>query len=70
MALPELASSTPLPVEVEAYCVKCKATLKMMSAQIVTTKSGKLAAHGKCPVCGAPMMKFVPAPGPGDPFGL
>ncbi len=70
MALPELASSTPLPVEIEAYCVKCKATRKMAGAQMVTTKSGKLAAQGKCPVCGTTMMKFLPAPSPGEPFGL
>jgi hypothetical protein len=61
MALPEPASSAQLPAEIEAYCVKCKATRKMADPQLVTTKNGKLAAKGKCPVCGTTMMKFLPS---------
>jgi ssDNA-binding Zn-finger/Zn-ribbon topoisomerase 1 len=61
MALPDAGASTPLPAEVEAYCVKCKAVRKMVEVQLVTTKNGKQAAKGKCPVCGTTMMKFLPS---------
>jgi hypothetical protein len=53
--------ATQLPEEIEAYCVKCKAPRKMAEPQLVTTKNGKPAAKGKCPVCGTTMMKFLPA---------
>jgi len=67
--------TAPQPVamqnEVEAYCVKCKGTRKMLDAQVVTNKNGKPAAKGKCPVCGTTMMKFLssktaPAPAPAE----
>ena len=58
MALPE-TTPTQAPAEVEGYCVKCKATRKMTEVQIVSTKNGKPAAKGKCPVCGTTMMKFL-----------
>ncbi len=61
MALPDAGPSTELPADLEAYCVKCKASRKMVAAQVVTTKNGKLAAKGKCPVCGTTIMKFVPS---------
>lgn len=60
MAMPE-TTSTQAPAEVEAYCVKCKAARKMTEIQVVTTKNGKPAAKGKCPVCGTTMMKFLPS---------
>jgi hypothetical protein len=53
--------ATQLPADLEAYCVKCKATRKMTDPQLVTTKNGKPAAKGKCPVCRTTMMKFLPA---------
>lgn len=56
MATPE---TTQAPAELEAYCVKCKTTRKMTEIQMVTTKNGKPAAKGKCPVCGTTMMKFL-----------
>jgi hypothetical protein len=57
------AASPPaqVPPDTEAYCVKCKATRKMVDGQVVTTKNGRPAAKGKCPVCGTTMMKFLPA---------
>lgn len=63
MAMPESTpqTTTQAPADVEAYCVKCKTTRKMTEAQLVTTKNGKPAAKGKCPVCGTTMMKFLPA---------
>ena len=51
--------SSLLPEHVDAYCVKCKTTHAMVSAQLVTTRTGKLAARGKCQVCGATMMKML-----------
>lgn len=61
MALPESTPPTTAAPDVDAYCVKCKANRKMVEAQIVTTKNGKPAAKGKCPVCGTTMMKFLPS---------
>lgn len=58
MALPP-AGSAPALTNVEGYCVKCKASRKMAAVQMVTTKNGKPAAKGKCPVCGTTMMKFL-----------
>ncbi len=47
--------------EVKAYCMKCKAERVMQNVQIVTTKNGRPAANGVCPVCGTKMFKFLPA---------
>jgi len=60
MALPNSTPQATATADVEGYCVKCKATRKMMEVQIVTTKNGKPAAKGKCPVCNTTMMKFLP----------
>lgn len=64
MALPDTnpTAETPAsaPSEMQAYCVKCKASRNMTEAQIVTTQNGRKAAKGKCPVCGTTMMKFLP----------
>jgi predicted nucleic acid-binding Zn-ribbon protein len=46
--------------EVKAYCMKCKAERVVKDAQIVTTKNGRTAAQGTCPVCGTKMFKFLP----------
>ena len=63
MAMPETPTTeAPAPADLEAYCVKCKAPRKMTEIQMVTTKNGKPAAKGKCPVCGTTMMKFLAAP--------
>lgn len=60
MTLPE-TPAVQAPADVEAYCVKCKASRKVAEAQMVTTKNGKPAVKGKCPVCGTTMMKFLSA---------
>jgi hypothetical protein len=52
-------SATP-PIEVQGYCVKCKAPRNMVQVQIVTTQNKRKAAKGKCPVCGTTMNKFLP----------
>jgi hypothetical protein len=59
MALPDSTPQATATTDVEGYCVKCKATRKMVDVQIVTTKNGKPAAKGKCPVCSTTMMKFL-----------
>ncbi len=48
--------------EIKAYCMKCKAERVVKDAQIVTTKNGRTAAQGTCPVCGTKMFKFLPKP--------
>ena len=58
MTLPQTPAAK-LPEKVDAYCVKCKQTREMIEAQLVSTKNGKPAAKGKCPVCGTTMMKFL-----------
>ncbi len=46
--------------EIKAYCMKCKTERVVKDAQIVTTKNGRTAAQGTCPVCGTKMFKFLP----------
>jgi hypothetical protein len=46
--------------EIKAYCMKCKAERVVQNVQIVTTKNGRPAANGTCPVCGTKMFKFLP----------
>lgn len=48
-------------MDVEAYCMKCKASRKMNDAQEVTMDNGRRAAKGICPVCGTKMTKFLPS---------
>ena len=47
--------------EIKAYCMKCKAERVIQNVQIVTTKNGRPAANGTCPVCGTKMFKFLPS---------
>ena len=47
--------------EIKAYCMKCKAERSIQNVQIVTTKNGRPAANGVCPVCGTKMFKFLPS---------
>ena len=47
--------------EIKAYCMKCKAERVIQNVQIVTTKDGRPAANGACPVCGTKMFKFLPS---------
>ena len=47
--------------EIKAYCMKCKAERTVQNVQIVTTKNGRPAANGTCPVCGTKMFKFLPS---------
>ncbi len=47
--------------EIKAYCMKCKAERTIQNVQFVTTKNGRPAANGACPVCGTKMFKFLPS---------
>ena len=43
------------------YCVRCKTKRAIMDAHEETTESGRRAARGTCPVCGANMFTFLPS---------
>jgi hypothetical protein len=47
-------------VQVQGYCVKCRAKRVITNAKEVTMKNGRLAAKGTCPVCGTGVFKFLP----------
>jgi hypothetical protein len=60
LALTQARMQEGLRMEVQAYCVKCKAPRKMKDAKEVMMKNGRPAAKGVCPVCGTSMFKFLP----------
>ena len=45
--------------DVEAYCVKCRQKRVIQGARRVTTKNGRSALEGSCPVCGTRLFRFV-----------
>lgn len=47
----------------EAYCVRCKTRRPIQALHIETTESGRRAAKGSCPICGAKLNRFLPAAG-------
>jgi pimeloyl-ACP methyl ester carboxylesterase len=44
---------------IEAYCVKCRQKRVIQGAHKVTTKNGRTAVEGTCPVCGTRLFRFV-----------
>ena len=46
-------------MEVEGFCVKCRAKRQMRNAKEIMTKNRRKAAQGICPVCGTKMFKFL-----------
>ncbi len=48
----------PQEVDMEAYCMKCKAKREMNNAQQITMKNGRPATQGVCPACGTKMFKI------------
>ena len=40
------------------YCLKCRESREIQSAQQVTTKNGRAAARGSCGECGATMFRI------------
>jgi uncharacterized protein DUF5679 len=49
----------PLDEEVVGYCVRCKTKRPIKDAHEERTESGRRAARGVCPVCGANMFTFL-----------
>jgi hypothetical protein len=45
--------------EVTGYCVRCKTKRTISDAHEETTESGRRAARGTCPICGANMFTFL-----------
>lgn len=43
----------------EGYCVKCKAKRPVADGVEETMKNGRKAVKGKCPTCGAVMLKIL-----------
>jgi hypothetical protein len=46
-------------LEVSGYCMRCKTKRPILNARRETTESGRPAARGTCPVCGANMFTFL-----------
>ena len=42
----------------QGYCVKCRTKREMKNAKSVTTKNGRPATQGMCPVCGTKMYRI------------
>jgi hypothetical protein len=60
----ELAANAPeageaAEVEISGYCMRCKTKRPIQNAHRETTESGRPAARGTCPVCGANMFTFL-----------
>ena len=49
----------PIEAEVIGYCVRCKTKRPIHGAHEETTETGRRAARGTCPVCGANMFTFL-----------
>jgi hypothetical protein len=49
----------PLEEEVVGYCVRCKTKRPIQEAHEEITETGRRAARGVCPVCGANMFTFL-----------
>ena len=47
--------------EILGYCVRCRTKRPIQGAQLTTSESGRRAARGTCPVCGANMYTFLAA---------
>jgi Domain of unknown function (DUF5679) len=45
---------------ITGYCARCKARRTISDPHEETTESGRRAARGTCPVCGAKMFTFLP----------
>ena len=46
-------------IEISGYCMRCKTKRQIQNAHRETTESGRPAARGTCPVCGANMFTFL-----------
>ena len=55
----EIDDSADAEIEINGYCMRCKTKRPIQSAHRETTESGRPAARGTCPVCGANMFTFL-----------
>ena len=46
-------------IEINGYCMRCKTKRPIQNAHRETTESGRPAARGTCPICGANMFTFL-----------
>lgn len=46
-------------MNIQAYCVKCKAPREILDPRKVGMKNGRFAAKGPCSVCGTTMFKIL-----------
>jgi hypothetical protein len=44
---------------IEAYCMKCRQKRNMLMPRQVTTKNGRTAMEGTCPICGTKLFRFI-----------
>lgn len=54
-------AGAPIEEEVLGYCVRCRAKRPMQHPHEEFSESGRRAARGTCPVCGATMFTFLAA---------
>ena len=47
------------PSKHEAYCVRCRKTVKITGCKLAKASNGRLMFQGKCAVCGAKVNRFV-----------
>ena len=45
-------------MNMQGYCVKCRAKREIKDARAITMKNGKPATQGICPVCGTKMFRI------------
>ena len=43
---------------VDAYCLKCKTKREIKNPKQITTKNGRPATQGTCPVCGTKVFRI------------
>jgi hypothetical protein len=55
----DLPEGNDAELEVSGYCMRCKTKRLIQNAHRETTESGRPAARGTCPVCGANMFTFL-----------
>jgi len=58
VAVNSLLSVQKEEVQMQAYCMKCRAKREMKDAKRITMKNGKPATQGVCPVCGTKMFRI------------
>jgi hypothetical protein len=46
-------------IEISGYCMRCKTKRPIQNVHRETTESGRPAARGTCPICGANMFTFL-----------